>query len=159
MRLSVTVVSGRITDVQAESGPGILSSAAARWVKSNWQFRDDQNGTFTLPVDFAIQHEADSSYASENNPNLKNKAGSPRPPEQETSKLAANSPDSSDVEALLNATYQSVWKTLSPQQRVRLRDEEREFLKQREKLKGDKEAFVTFTQLRIELLKTYSPAP
>jgi hypothetical protein len=56
VRLEVTVVNGRITDVQAVSVLGILSNGAARWVKSNWQFREDQNGTFTVPLTFQITH-------------------------------------------------------------------------------------------------------
>jgi hypothetical protein len=56
VRLSITVSAGHITDVQAVSGPGILSSAAARWVRSNWEFAPDQTGTFTLPVVFQIAH-------------------------------------------------------------------------------------------------------
>ena len=56
VRLSITVSAGHITDVQPVSGPGILSSAAARWVRSNWQFAPDQSGTFTLPVVFVIGH-------------------------------------------------------------------------------------------------------
>src|SRR3984885_2859724 len=36
VKLSVTVSGGHITDVQVVSGPGILSSAAARWVRGNW---------------------------------------------------------------------------------------------------------------------------
>jgi outer membrane biosynthesis protein TonB len=56
VRLAITVSSGHVTDVQAVSGPGILSSAAARWVRSNWEFAPDQTGTFTLPVAFQIAH-------------------------------------------------------------------------------------------------------
>jgi hypothetical protein len=56
VRLAITVSSGHITDVQAVSGPGILSNAAARWVRGNWEFAPDQTGTFTLPVVFQIAH-------------------------------------------------------------------------------------------------------
>jgi outer membrane biosynthesis protein TonB len=56
IRLRITVSAGRITDVQAISGPGILSSAAARWVKKNWEFAPDETGTFTLPMTFQITH-------------------------------------------------------------------------------------------------------
>jgi outer membrane biosynthesis protein TonB len=56
VRLAITVSAGHITDVQAVSGPGILSSAASRWVRSNWEFAPDQTGTFTLPVTFQIAH-------------------------------------------------------------------------------------------------------
>jgi len=56
VRLAITVSSGHITDVQAVSGPGILSSTAARWVRGNWEFAPDQTGTFTLPVVFQIAH-------------------------------------------------------------------------------------------------------
>ncbi len=43
VRLAITVSSGHI-------------SAAARWVRGNWEFAPDQTGTFTLPVVFQIAH-------------------------------------------------------------------------------------------------------
>jgi hypothetical protein len=55
--LSITVSAGHITDVEAVSGPGILWSAAERWVRSNWEFAPDQTGTFTFPVVFQIPSE------------------------------------------------------------------------------------------------------
>jgi outer membrane biosynthesis protein TonB len=56
VKLSITVSNGHITDVQPVSGPGILSSAAARWVRGNWEPAPTTNGTFTLPVAFVIAH-------------------------------------------------------------------------------------------------------
>lgn len=56
VRVQITVSAGRITDVQAISGPGILSSAAARWIKAKWEFAPDQTGTFTVPLVFQIAH-------------------------------------------------------------------------------------------------------
>jgi outer membrane biosynthesis protein TonB len=54
VRLQITVSAGHITNVEPVSGPSILSSTAARWVRSNWEFAPDQTGTFTLPVTFVM---------------------------------------------------------------------------------------------------------
>jgi hypothetical protein len=42
---------GKIVDAEG-SGPPMLASATARWVKANWKFNPTANGTFTLPVSF-----------------------------------------------------------------------------------------------------------
>jgi outer membrane biosynthesis protein TonB len=52
--VSITVSDGHITSAEPVSGPSILSSSAARWVRNNWQFAPGTNGTFTLPVAFVM---------------------------------------------------------------------------------------------------------
>jgi protein TonB len=52
--VSITVSDGHVTGASPVSGPSILSSSAARWVRSNWQFAPGTNGTFTLPVAFVM---------------------------------------------------------------------------------------------------------
>jgi hypothetical protein len=47
------VEGGNIVDAEG-SGPPILASAAARWVKANWKFNPTAHGTFTLPVSFIL---------------------------------------------------------------------------------------------------------
>ena len=54
--VQITVVKGKITLVQAISGPAILSSAAIQWIKANWQFAPDQTGFFNVPLVFQITH-------------------------------------------------------------------------------------------------------
>jgi uncharacterized protein YecT (DUF1311 family) len=68
----------------------------------------------------------------------------------ETSRTASDS----GTEAALNA----IWKKLSSQQRVKLRDEERAWIKERDKLKNDPAAFLKATEDRIETLKAYAPS-
>jgi hypothetical protein len=53
VRVTITVESGNIVDTEG-SGPPMLASAAARWVKANWKFSPTANGTFTLPVSFVL---------------------------------------------------------------------------------------------------------
>jgi outer membrane biosynthesis protein TonB len=54
VRVTIEVQGGNIVSASPSSGPPMLSSAAARWVRSNWKFAPDQTGTFTLPVTFVI---------------------------------------------------------------------------------------------------------
>jgi TonB family protein len=54
VKVTITVSGGKITDVQPASGPPMLSSAAARWVRGNWQPNPTTNGTFTLPITFVL---------------------------------------------------------------------------------------------------------
>jgi hypothetical protein len=54
VKVLITVESGNIVNVEA-SGPPILASAAARWVKANWKFVPSANGRFTLPVSFVLR--------------------------------------------------------------------------------------------------------
>jgi outer membrane biosynthesis protein TonB len=53
VRVTITVEGGNIVDTEG-SGPPMLASAAARWVKANWKFSPTANGTFTLPVSFVL---------------------------------------------------------------------------------------------------------
>ena len=53
VRVKITVEGGNIVDTEG-SGPPMLASAAARWVKANWKFNPTANGTFTLPVSFVL---------------------------------------------------------------------------------------------------------
>ena len=53
VRVTITVEGGNIVDTES-SGPPMLASAAARWVKANWKFSPTANGTFTLPVSFVL---------------------------------------------------------------------------------------------------------
>jgi outer membrane biosynthesis protein TonB len=53
VRVRITVEGGNIVDAEG-SGPPMLASAAARWVKANWKFNPTANGTFTLPVSFVL---------------------------------------------------------------------------------------------------------
>ena len=53
VRVTITVEGGNIVDTEG-SGPPMLASAAARWVKANWKFNPTANGTFTLPVSFVL---------------------------------------------------------------------------------------------------------
>jgi outer membrane biosynthesis protein TonB len=54
VRVTIQVSAGNVVSAEPASGPPILASAAARWVRSNWKFAPDQTGTFTLPVTFVI---------------------------------------------------------------------------------------------------------
>jgi outer membrane biosynthesis protein TonB len=54
VRVTIQVQAGNVVSAEPSSGPPILASAAARWVRSNWKFAPDQTGTFTLPVRFVI---------------------------------------------------------------------------------------------------------
>ena len=54
VRVTIQVSAGNVVSAEPASGPPILASAAARWVRSNWKFAPDQTGTFTLPVSFVI---------------------------------------------------------------------------------------------------------
>jgi hypothetical protein len=60
-------------------------------------------------------------------------------------------------DALLNSTYQKVRARLSPNQRLKLRDEERAWLVERDKLKNDPGAFSSCTKQRIKALSEYAP--
>jgi hypothetical protein len=62
VRLSIPISNGHITDVHALSSPGILGSAAAKWIMANWTPAPDTNGTFTQPVVFQVSH--DGLYAT-----------------------------------------------------------------------------------------------
>jgi hypothetical protein len=53
VKVRITVENGNIVNVEA-SGPPVLASAAARWVKANWKFNPSANGTFALPVSFVL---------------------------------------------------------------------------------------------------------
>jgi outer membrane biosynthesis protein TonB len=49
----MTVENGNVVDAEG-SGPPMLASAAARWVRANWKFTPTTNGTYTLPVAFVL---------------------------------------------------------------------------------------------------------
>ena len=49
----MTVQNGNIVDAEG-SGPPMLASAAARWVRANWKFSPTTNGSYTLPVSFVL---------------------------------------------------------------------------------------------------------
>jgi outer membrane biosynthesis protein TonB len=55
VHVRITVQSGNIVDAEA-SGPPMLASAAARWVRANWKFNPTANGTYNLPVSFVLSH-------------------------------------------------------------------------------------------------------
>jgi uncharacterized protein YecT (DUF1311 family) len=63
-------------------------------------------------------------------------------------------PDYTQTDTLLNAIYKKVRSGLSSSQKIKLRDDEREWLVKRENLKSDPDAFVAFTKERIQTLKT-----
>jgi len=54
VHVRITVEAGNVVDAEG-SGPPMLASAAARWVRTNWKFSPTTNGTFTLPVSFVLQ--------------------------------------------------------------------------------------------------------
>jgi outer membrane biosynthesis protein TonB len=54
VHVRITVEGGNIVDAEG-SGPPMLASAAARWVRGNWKFSPTANGTYTLPVSFVLQ--------------------------------------------------------------------------------------------------------
>jgi hypothetical protein len=64
-------------------------------------------------------------------------------------------PDYTQTDTLLNAIYKKVRSGLSSSQKIKLRDDEREWLVKRENLKSDPDAFVAITKERIQTLKTY----
>ncbi|MBV9642147.1 MAG: energy transducer TonB [Verrucomicrobia bacterium] len=53
VHVTMTVQGGNIVDAEG-SGPPLLASAAARWVRANWKFNPATNGTYTLPVSFIL---------------------------------------------------------------------------------------------------------
>jgi protein TonB len=53
VHVTMTVQGGNIVDAEG-SGPPMLASAAARWVRANWKFNPTTNGTYTLPVSFIL---------------------------------------------------------------------------------------------------------
>jgi outer membrane biosynthesis protein TonB len=55
VRVKMTVQAGNIVDAEG-SGPPMLASAAARWVRGNWKFSPTTTGTYTLPVSFVLGH-------------------------------------------------------------------------------------------------------
>ena len=55
VHVTITVQGGNIVDADG-SGPPMLASAAARWVRTNWKFTPTTNGTYTLPVSFVLAH-------------------------------------------------------------------------------------------------------
>jgi outer membrane biosynthesis protein TonB len=55
VHVKITVQGGNIVDAEG-SGPPILASAAARWVKANWKFNSAASGTYSLPVSFVLEH-------------------------------------------------------------------------------------------------------
>ena len=56
VRVRITVQSGNVVDAEASSGPPMLASAAARFVRANWKFSLTTTGTYTLPVSFVLAH-------------------------------------------------------------------------------------------------------
>src|SRR5271157_387004 len=56
VRLRITVQNGDVVDAEASSGPPMLASAAARFVRANWKFSPTTTGTYTLPVLFVLAH-------------------------------------------------------------------------------------------------------
>ena len=54
--IKITVQSGSVVDAEASSGPPMLASAAARFVRANWKFSPTTTGTYTLPVSFVLAH-------------------------------------------------------------------------------------------------------
>jgi outer membrane biosynthesis protein TonB len=55
VRVRLTVEGGNVVEAEA-SGPPMLASAAARWVRANWKFSPTTSGTYTLPVSFVLTH-------------------------------------------------------------------------------------------------------
>ena len=53
VHVRMTVQGGNIVDAEG-SGPPMLASFAARFVRTNWRFSPTTNGTFTLPVSFVM---------------------------------------------------------------------------------------------------------
>ena len=53
VKVLITVEDGNIVDTEG-SGPPMLASYAARWVKANWKFNATANGTYILPVTFVL---------------------------------------------------------------------------------------------------------
>jgi TonB family protein len=56
VRLRITVQSGNVVDAEPSSGPPMLASAAARFVRANWKFSPTTTGTYTLPISFVLAH-------------------------------------------------------------------------------------------------------
>jgi hypothetical protein len=55
VKIRIKVESGNIVDVKGVSGPPELADPSADWIKQNWDFAPTANGTFTLPLTFAVQ--------------------------------------------------------------------------------------------------------
>jgi outer membrane biosynthesis protein TonB len=53
VKVRIIVENGNIVDTEG-SGPPMLASFAARWVKANWKFNPTANGTYILPVTFVL---------------------------------------------------------------------------------------------------------
>jgi hypothetical protein len=53
VHVTMTVKNGNVVDAEA-SGPPMLASYAARWVRANWKFTPTTNGTYKLPVEFVL---------------------------------------------------------------------------------------------------------
>jgi outer membrane biosynthesis protein TonB len=53
VRVTMHVSNGVVTDAEG-SGPPMLATAAARWVRANWKFAPGISGVTTLPVTFVI---------------------------------------------------------------------------------------------------------
>jgi outer membrane biosynthesis protein TonB len=56
VRVRITVQGGNVVDAEASSGPPMLASAAARFVRANWKFSPTTSGTYTLPISFVLAH-------------------------------------------------------------------------------------------------------
>lgn len=54
VRVHIQVANGLIVHTDG-SGPPILASFAAQWVKANWKFSPTANGTYTLPIKFVLR--------------------------------------------------------------------------------------------------------
>ena len=55
VHVTMTVEAGNVVDAEG-SGPPMLASAAARWVREHWKFSPTTNGKYTLPVSFVLAH-------------------------------------------------------------------------------------------------------
>ncbi len=53
VHVTMTVQNGDVVDADA-SGPPVLASAAARWVREHWKFTPTTNGSYKLPVEFVM---------------------------------------------------------------------------------------------------------
>jgi Sulfatase-modifying factor enzyme 1/Trypsin-like peptidase domain len=68
-------------------------------------------------------------------------------------------PNYEDVESELNSTYQKLRARLTAKQKIKLRDEELQWLKERATLKNNVNAFIDSTKQRIKALEQYAPEP